>query len=139
MMLNIPILVGMILAVVAPSLASHTQAQERVLHPIYDKCSEDLGIPLKERYFERGFLGGLTADDPNAFPFMFCVMLRLDFVNCTGTINQKAVVDFFTDGHDITSLPGVVDECDKNKSGKTVAERSFSFYRCFFDQKKFIV
>uniref|UniRef100_A0A1Q3FTH2 Putative odorant-binding protein 56a n=1 Tax=Culex tarsalis TaxID=7177 RepID=A0A1Q3FTH2_CULTA len=138
-MLNFPILVGVILSVVACSLAYHTRAQERALHSSYDTCSEDLGIPLKEHYFERGFHGGLTADDPNAIPFIFCVMLRMDFVDCAGTINQQEVLDFFTDGHDITSLPGVIDECDKNKSGKTNAERSFSFYRCFFEQKKFVI
>ncbi|XP_039449270.1 uncharacterized protein LOC120428337 [Culex pipiens pallens] len=138
-MVKLPFLVGVILAVVAHSKASHTRSQERILHQVYDDCSNDLDIPLGRHYFERGFLGGLTDKDPKAVPFIYCVMERMEFVNCAGKIGKQALVDFFTDGHDVQSLPGVVDECDEKKKGATVAERSFSFYRCFFEQKKFVI
>lgn len=84
---------------------------------------------------ERIKKGDLTLVDDRFKKFTFCIMSRLDLVDDGGNLRPDKFTKYISDGHDISTLPGMLDECSLKKG--TPEDKSYYFYQCYFKQHVF--
>lgn len=98
-------------------------------------CQEKFGIPASWHLEERAEDGDLTLVDDRFKKFSFCVLSRMDLVDGRGNLRPDTFSKYMSDGHDISTLPGMLDECSLKKG--TPEDKSFYFYQCYFKQHVF--
>ncbi|XP_052564119.1 uncharacterized protein LOC120418002 [Culex pipiens pallens] len=136
-MSRVQVTICLLLAVLAICRARHTNEQIQMIQPHYDTCVERNGLQDAPKIADAGLAELVTRTDDVSKKVIQCVLLRLNLIDCQGTVKRKRFEAFYEDGHEVDSLPGVINGCTQRKG--TALEKTFNFYKCFFEQKTFVI
>uniref|UniRef100_A0A1Q3FTU1 Putative conserved secreted protein n=1 Tax=Culex tarsalis TaxID=7177 RepID=A0A1Q3FTU1_CULTA len=136
-MSRVQVTIGLLLAVLVSCQARHTNEQIMQIQPHYDICVERNAIKDAPKVADAGLAEFVTRTDDASKKVIQCVLLRLNLIDCQGTVKRKRFESFYEDGHAVDKLPGVINGCNQKKG--SALERTFNFYKCFFEQKTFVI